>query len=135
MEKDWRLIRFVFMPVMAICFVASIIYLRSGVNTSTISSVVGGGIGIIIGACGFLYYLYYPNIMRRRIRKTAKIAYSYKNNFIGAHKYSVSPEGFRDNDEAIVKWTAIENIAQTDAHIFMLVYPKKGYHHPEESLP
>jgi hypothetical protein len=134
-KKNWRLIRFVFMPVMAICFVASIIYLRSGVNTSTISSVVGGGIGIIIGACGFLYYLYYPNIMRRRIRKTAKIAYSYKNNFIGAHKYSVSLEGFRDNDEAIVKWTVIENIAQTDAHIFMLVYPKKAIIIPKRAFP
>jgi hypothetical protein len=134
-KKNWKLIRFVFMPVMAICFVAGIIYLRSGVNTGTISSVVGGGIGIIIGACGFLYYLYYPNIMRRRIRKTAKIAYSYKNNFIGAHKYSVSPEGVRDNDEAIVKWTAIENIAQTDAHIFILVYPKKAIIIPKRAFP
>ena len=134
-KKNWKLIRFVFMPVMAICFVAGIIYLLSGVNTGTISSVVGGGIGIIIGAGGFLFYLYYPDIMRRRIRKTAKIAYSYKNNFIGAHKYSVSPEGVRDNDEAIVKWTAIENIVQTDSHIFILVYPKKAIIIPKKAFP
>jgi hypothetical protein len=133
-KKNWKLIRFVFMPVMAICFVAGIIYLLSGVNTGTIISVVGGGIGIIIGAGGFLFYLYYPNIMRRRIRKTAKIAYSYKNNFIGIHKYSVSPEGVRDNDEAVVKWTAIENIAQTDAHIFILVYPKKAIIIPKRAF-
>jgi hypothetical protein len=134
-KKNWKLIRLVFMPVMAICFVAGIIYLLNGVNTGTISSVVGGGIGIIIGAGGFLYYLYYPNIIRRRIRKTANITYSYKNNFIGAHKYSVSPEGVRDNDEAIVKWTAIENIAQTDAYIFILVYPKKAIIIPKRAFP
>ena len=35
-KKNWKLIRFVFMPVMAICFVAGIIYLLNGVNTGTI---------------------------------------------------------------------------------------------------
>jgi hypothetical protein len=46
----------------------------------------------------------------------------------------VSPEGVRDNDEAIVKWTAIEGIAQPDAHIFILVYPKKAIIIPKRAF-
>jgi hypothetical protein len=134
-KKNWKLIRFVFMPVMAICFTAGVIYLFMSINKGLVlSTMIASAIGIIIGIGGFLYYLFYPDILRRRIRKTAKIAYSHKNNFIGNHKYTVSAEGIRDNDEAIVKWTAVEDIVQTDTHVFVLVHPQKAIIIPKRAF-
>ena len=132
-KKNWKLIRFVFMPVMAICFILGVVYLST--KGLYLSTVIAGGIGIIIGGGGFLYYLYYPNILRRRIRKTARKAYSYKNNLVGNHRYNISAEGIRDNDEAIVKWTAVEDIVQTDKHLFILVHPKKAIIIPKRAFP
>jgi hypothetical protein len=132
-KKNWKLIRFLFMPVMIICFILGVIYLL--VNPLYLSTLIAGGIGIILGGGGFLYYFFYPNTMRRRIRKTAKKAYSYQNSFIGTHKYTVSPEGIRDNDDALVKWTAVEDIVQTDKHVFILVHPKKAVILPKRTFP
>jgi hypothetical protein len=73
--------------------------------------------------------------LRRRIRKYAYKAYSYKNTFVGAHKYIISQAGIRDNDEEIVKWTAVEDIARTDSHVFILVYPKKAIIIPNRAFP
>jgi hypothetical protein len=135
-KKNWKLIRFVFMPVMAICFILGIIYLISGINKGhELSIMLGGGIGFIIGAGGFLYYLYYPGILRRKIRKTAQKAYSYKNTFVGNHKFTISMDGVRDNDEATVKWAAVENIEQTDKHVFILVHSKKAFIIPKRAFP
>jgi hypothetical protein len=134
-KKNWKLIRFVFMPMMVICFLAGAIYLFVSINQGLIlSKFISGAIGIIIGGGGFLYYYFYPNILRRRIRKTAHKAYSYKNTFIGSHKYTVSAEGIRDNDEALVKWTAVEGIEQTDKHVFILVHSKKAVIIPKRAF-
>ena len=57
-KKNWKLIRFVFMPMMAICFILGVIYLSTkGLYLSTL---IAGAIGIIIGGGGFLYYLLLP---------------------------------------------------------------------------
>ena len=134
-KRNWKLIRFVFMPVMVLCFAVSVGYLVISANKGlTISSMIAGGIGIIVGLGGFLYYSYYPAILRRRIRKAAQKVYSRQNNFIGNHKYIVSAEGIRDNDENIVKWTAVEGIAQTDKHVFILVNPKKALIIPKRAF-
>jgi len=134
-KNNWKLIRFVFIPVMAICFIVGTVYLISGIiNGHTIGVMLAGGIGTIIGAVGFFYYLYYPNILKRKIKKNAHIAYSRQNSFIGNHKYTVSAEGIRDNDEALVKWTAVEGIDQTATHLFILVHPKKAVIIPKRSF-
>ena len=122
--KNWKLIRFLFMPVMVICFLLGVIYLL--VNPLYLSTIIAGGIGIILGGGGFLYLFSYPGRLRRKIRKTAKKAYSYKNNFVGNHQYSISVAGIGDNDNDIVKWTAVEDIVQNDTHVFILVRPKKA---------
>ena len=135
-KRNWKLISLVFMPVMVLCFAVSVGYLVISTNKGlTISSVIAGGIGIIVGGGGFLYYLYYPTLLRRRIRKNAHMVYSRQNNFIGNHKYTVSAEGIRDNDENIVKWTAVEDIVQTDKHVFILVNPKKAVIIPGRAFP
>jgi len=123
-KKNWKLIRFLFMPVMVICFILGVIYLL--VNPLYLSTLIAGGIGIFLGGGGFLYYFFYPNTMRRRIRKTAKKAYSYRNSFIGSHQYAVSTAGIVDNDNDLVKWTAVEDIVQTEKHVFILVNPQKA---------
>ena len=134
-EKNWNLIRFLFMPVMAICFILGIIYLLSSTNKGLVLSTVVGGIGIILGGGGFLYFIFYPNMLRRKIRKTATIVYSRgQNSLIGRHSFIISAEGIRDNDNAIVKWTAVEDIAQTDTHVFILVYPKKAIIIPKRAF-
>ena len=125
-KKNWKLIRMVFMPVMVICFILGIIYLNIGINKDILSTFVAGGIGIIIGAGGFLYFANYPKILKRRIRKNAYQTYIYKNNFVGTHKFSVSPEGIRDNAEDPVKWAAVEDIVRTETHVFILVQGKKA---------
>ncbi|HJX35943.1 MAG TPA: YcxB family protein [Dehalococcoidales bacterium] len=123
-KKNWKLIRFLFMPVMVVCFILGVIYLL--VNPLYLSTLIAGGIGIMLGGGGFLYYFFYPNTMRRRIRKTAKKAYSYRNSFVGSHQYAVSTAGIVDNDNDIVKWTAVEGVVQTGTHVFILVRPKKA---------
>jgi hypothetical protein len=122
--KNWKLIRFLFMPVMVICFLLGVIYLL--VNPLYLSTIIAGGIGIFLGGGGFLYLFSYPGRLRRKIRKTAQKAYSYKNSFIGSHQYAISTVGVVDNDNDIVKWTAVEDIVQSDTHIFILVRPKKA---------
>jgi hypothetical protein len=135
-KKNWKLIRLVFMPIMAICFVISIIYLIKGIDGSILSTVVGGGIGIIIGGGGFIYYVFYPDMLRRKIRKTAKIVYGRgENSLIGKHNLIISAVGITDNDNAIVKWTAVEDIAQIDEHIFILVHPDKAIIIPKRAFP
>ena len=135
-KKNWKLIRFVFMPVMVVCFIISIFYLRIGINKGIISTIVAAGIGIIIGGGGFVYYLFYPNMLRRKIRKTAKIAYGRgQNSLIGKHNLIISTAGITDNDNAIVKWTAVEDIVQTDAHVFILVHSNKAIIIPERAFP
>jgi YcxB-like protein len=131
--KNWKLIRFLFMPVMVICFLLGVIYLL--VNPLYLSTIIAGGIGIVLGGGGFLYLYSYPGRLRRKIRKTAKKAYSYKNNFIGSHQYAISTVGIVDNDNDIVKWTAVEDIAQTETHIFILVRPKKAVIIPKRAFP
>ncbi|MGP8079722.1 MAG: YcxB family protein [Dehalococcoidales bacterium] len=131
--KNWKLIRFVFMPVMVICFLLGVIYLL--VNPLYLSTVIAGGIGIILGGGGFLYLFFYPNTLHRRIRKTAQKAYSYRNSLVGNHQYAVSTAGIVDNDNDIVKWTAVEDIVQTDTHIFILVRPKKAVIIPKRAFP
>jgi hypothetical protein len=131
-KKNWKLIRFLFMPVMVICFILGVIYLL--VNPLYLSTLIAGGIGIFLGGGGFLYYFFYPNTMRRRIRKTAKKAYSYRNSFIGSHQYAVSTAGIVDNDNDLVKWTAVEDIVQTETHIFILVRPKKAVIIPKRAF-
>lgn len=126
-KTNWKIIRYLFMPVMLICFFAGVVYLiLSSKQGLVLSKFIAGTIGIVIGGGGFLYYYFYPGILRRRIRKYAHKAYSYKNTFVGAHKYTISREGIRDNDEEIVKWTAVEDIVRTDTHVFILVHPKKA---------
>jgi len=88
MEKELEAYPFLFMPVMVVCFILGVIYLL--VNPLYLSTLIAGGIGIMLGGGGFLYYFFYPNTMRRRIRKTAKKAYSYRNSFVGSHQYAVS---------------------------------------------
>jgi hypothetical protein len=135
-KKNWILIRMVFMPVMAACFIVSLIYLiTSNDKGLVLSTLIGGGIGIIIGAGGFLYYFFYPGILKRRIRKSAHRVYNHQNNFIGNHKYTVSAEGISDNEDALVKWTAVEDIVQTDTHLFILVHPKKALIIPKRAFP
>jgi hypothetical protein len=135
-KKNWKLIRLVFMPIMAICFVISIVYLIRGINRSIISTIVGGGIGIIIGGGGFIYYVFYPDMLRRKIRKTAKIVYGRgENSLIGKHNLIISAVGITDNDNAIVKWTAVEDIVKTDTHIFILVHPNKAIIIPKRAFP
>ena len=132
--KNWKLIRLLFMPVMVICFLLGVIYMLFNVNTLYLSTVIAGGIGIILGGGGFLYLYSYPGRLRRKIRKTAIKAYSYKNRFIGSHQYAISTAGIVDNDNDIVKWTAVEDIAQTDTHIFILVRPKKAVIIPKRAF-
>jgi hypothetical protein len=135
-KRNWKIIRFVFMPVMVICFLAGIVYLITSINRGLVSgTLIASLIGIIIGGGGFLYLFFYPSTLRRRIRKYAYKAYSYKNTFVGAHKYIISQAGIRDNDEEIVKWTAVEDIARTDSHVFILVYPKKAIIIPNRAFP
>jgi hypothetical protein len=132
-KKNWKLIRLVFMPVMVVCFLLGIVYLL--VNPLYLSTLIAGGIGIVLGGGGFLYLFSYPGRLRRKIRKTAKKAYSYQNNFVGNHQYSISTVGIRDNDNNIVKWTAVEDVVQTDTHVFILVRPKKAVIIPKRAFP
>ena len=136
-KKNWKLMRFVFMPIMAACFIIGIIYFTIGmIKGLGIGVSFGSVMGIILGAGGFVYFLLYPNILRRKIRNTAKQVYAQgKNNFAGTHKYTVSPEGVRDNAEAIVKWTAVEDIVRTESHLFILVYPQKAIIIPKKAFP
>ena len=135
-KRNWKIIRFVFMPVMVICFLAGIVYLFISINKGLmLSTLIAGLIGIIIGCGGFLYLFFYPTTLRRRIRKYAYKAYSYKNTFVGPHQYLISRAGIRDNDEETVKWTAVEDIARTDSHVFILVYPKKAIIIPNRAFP
>ena len=49
-----------------------------------------------------------------------------KNGVIGKHKYSITREGVHDVtdvDETTIKWDAIENIAQTKNHMFLVIRP------------
>ena len=39
-----------------------------------------------------------------------------------------------DNDNDIVKWTAVEDIVQTGTHIFILVRPKKAVIIPKRAF-
>ena len=133
-KKNWKLIRFLFMPVMVICFILGVIYILVNVNTLYLSTLIAGGIGIVLGGGGFLYYFFYPNTMKRRIRKTAQKAYSYRNSFIGSHQYAVSTAGIVDNDNDLVKWTAVEDIVQTQTHVFILVRPKKAVIIPKRAF-
>jgi hypothetical protein len=130
--KNWKLIRFLFMPVMVICFLLGVIYLL--VNPLYLSTIIAGGIGIILGGGGFLYLFSYPGRLRRKIRKAAQKAYSYKNSFVGIHQYAISTVGVVDNDNDIVKWTAVEDIVQTGTHIFILVRPKKAVIIPKRAF-
>ena len=132
--KNWKLIRFLFMPVMVICFLLGVIYILVNVNTLYLSTLIAGGIGIILGGGGFLYLFSYPGRLQRKIRKAAKKAYSYKNSFIGSHQYAISMAGIVDNDNDIVKWTAVEDIMQTETHIFILVRPKKAVIIPKRAF-
>jgi hypothetical protein len=134
-KKNWKLIRFVFMPIMAVCFALGVIYLIMAINKNLWSTFVAGGIGIIIGAVGLVYYMLYPKTLKRKIRKTAVKAYSYQNSLIGAHKYTVSAEGIHDNADALVKWSAVEDIVQNDTHVFILVNPKKALIIPKRAFP
>ena len=132
--KNWKLIRFLFMPVMVICFLLGVIYILVNVSALYLSTLIAGGIGIILGGGGFLYLFSYPGRLRRKIRKTAQKAYSYKNSFVGNHQYAISTVGVVDNDNDIVKWTAVEDIVQTGTHIFILVRPKKAVIIPKRAF-
>jgi hypothetical protein len=131
-KKNWKLIRFLFMPVMVICFLFGAIYLL--VNPLYLITIIAGGIGIVLGGGGFLYLYSYHGRLRGKIRKTALKAYSYKNNFVGNHQYAISTAGVVDDDNDIVKWTAVEDIVQTDTHIFILVRPKKAVIIPKRAF-
>ena len=126
-----------FLPIMVACFIIGIIYFTSStIKGLGISVSVASIMGIILGASGFVYFLFYPYMLRRKIRNTAKQVYGQgKNSFVGTHKYTASPEGIRDNAEAIVKWTAIEDIVQTDNYLFILVYPQKAIIIPKKAFP
>ena len=136
-KNNWKLMRFVFLPIMVACFIIGIIYFTSStIKGLGISVSVASIMGIILGASGFVYFLFYPYMLRRKIRNTAKQVYGQgKNSFVGTHKYTASPEGIRDNAEAIVKWTAIEDIVQTDNYLFILVYPQKAIIIPKKAFP
>ena len=114
-KNNWKLTRFMFMPIMVACFIIGIIYFTSStIKGLGISVSVASIMGIILGASGFVYFLFDPNMLRRKIRNTAKQVHGQdKNSFVGTHKYTASPEGIRDNAEAIVKWTAVEISSRT----------------------
>jgi len=135
-KKNWQLMHFLFMPVMIICFGSGIFYLNLGFSRNILSTVVGGGLAILIGGGGFLYFLYYPKMLKRRIRKSAQLIYGRgPNSFVGLHKYTVSSEGIHDNEDALVKWIAVENIVKTPTHVFILVHEKKAIIIPRKSFP
>ena len=135
-KKNWKLIRYIFMPIMAICFIFSVIYLITSINKNIVNTIVNGGIGIIIGGGGFLYFILYPAMLRRKVRKTAKIVYDRgQNSLIGKHIFVISAEGITDNDNAMVKWTAVEDIVKIDTHIFTLVHPNKAIIIPKQAFP
>jgi hypothetical protein len=134
-KTNWKMIRLVFMPVMVICFGMGIFYMFIAFDRNLLSTFIAAAIGILIGVFGFIYFLLYPKMIKRRIRKNAQVIYGrHSNSFVGIHKYSISLEGIRDNEDALVKWDAVEEIVQNDTHIFILVNPKKAVIIPKKSF-
>jgi len=113
------------------CFILGVIYLL--VNPLYLSTLIAGGIGIFLGGGGFLYYFFYPNTMRRRIRKPRK-SLQLPEQLRRQPPVCRLPVGIVDNDNDVVKWTAVEDIEQTDTHVFILVRPKKAVIIPKRAF-
>ena len=137
-KRNLKLWRFVFMPIMAlfftigiIAFLMSILMPRGEISEYSI-------LLIIIGLGGFLFYLFYPNVIRGNLRKTINKMYVQgKSDDIGVHKYLISPEGVRGItglSDGTVKWDAVENIVQTDKHLFILIHPNKAFIIPKRAF-
>jgi len=120
------------MPVMVICFILGVIYLL--VNPLYLSTLIAGGIGIILAAAVPVLFLLSeydaaPDPQNRE--KSIQLPEQLHRHA----QYTVSPEGIRDNDDALVKWTAVEDIVQTDKYVFILVHPKKAVILPKRTFP
>jgi hypothetical protein len=138
-KRNIKILRFVLMPVMALCFIAGVIFFVKSISGGLLElGGLGGGL-IFLGAFGFIYYLFYPRILRRGIRKNVNKMYVQgKSADIGTHKYSISPEGVHATSrfaDSTVKWDAIEDVVQTDKHLFILIHPNKAGIIPKRAFP
>jgi len=110
----------------------------SSLNFSTDERLTIGIVFFLWGLWGFLYFLFFSKILQfttaRRIRKNYKKG---QNLTLGIHNYLISIEGVNDVTEFTsikVKWAAIENIWETDKHLFIHIRPNAGYIIPKRAF-
>ena len=117
-KRNLTLARYVFMPFMALFFIIGIIFLilRNNLEISELSfSCI---LLIVLSTCGFIYFLFYPHIVQRTIKKNVKKMYVQgKSNDLGTHKYSISSNGIHESSKfsnGILNWDAVENVVKTE---------------------
>jgi hypothetical protein len=137
-KRNLKLIRFVFMPIMAVLFILGVVLLLMDILMPHGEMSATNVVLILIGGGGFLVYLFYLNNIRDNLRKTINKMYSQgKNDVVGPQKYSISSEGVRDTNElseGIVKWEAVENVVQTGNHLFITIRPNKSFIIPKRAF-
>lgn len=82
------------------------------------------GLGVWV-ALMFLWAVLYPSLLRRSLRRA--IARNFgkgRDNLIGRHEISITPRGLTDTadvGQSAARWSAVEYVAFTDQHLFVLV--------------
>jgi YcxB-like protein len=140
-KRSLKKIRLLMLPLMFVMFIFGIIFLFGGnfFNFLTGERLTIGIIFFLWGLWGFFYFLFLAKIIQfntaRRIRKNYKKG---QNLTLGVHNYSISAEGINDVTEfsnSKLKWTAIEDIWETDKHLFIHIRPNAGYIIPKRAFP
>jgi hypothetical protein len=93
----------------------------------------------LFGAAGFVYYYFYPKIIKSNLRKTVRKAFSEgKNSVIGMHKYTFTAEGIHESgelSEGTIKWQAVEKLVQDEKYLFIIIRPNAACIIPKRVFP
>ena len=137
---NWILIRFIFLPIMALFFLATTIFLITSIIMGLgWDTIFNGIIGVIIGGSGFFYALNVRRIRLQRVKAILNKTYAGgKNAELGIHKYTISLEGIHDIidlDDTKIKWDAIEKVVQINEHLLIVERPNKAIIIPRHAFP
>jgi uncharacterized membrane protein (DUF485 family) len=140
-KRNLKKIQLFTLPLAFIMFILGIVFIfgTGFLNLPTDDRLTIGIIFVLWGLWGFFYFLFLSKIIQfttaRRIRKNYKKG---QNLTLGIHNYSISLEGVNDVTEFAstkVKWPAIEDIWETDKHLFIHIRPNGGFIIPRRAFP
>jgi hypothetical protein len=131
--KGARGIGFIFSSLALILGIILIIMGNDPATTGD-DTVFTGIFAAAFGLFGLLYFFFSRKLiffmLKGRIKKNNNLS-------MGAHKFLISEAGITDVADfynSTIKWTAIQEIAQTDTHFFLIIPPNKAIIIPKRAF-